>query len=999
MLRGFIQRFSLLLACLCLAAQVDAQVSITTPTVSDTKLASAPDYASEVLSDAWDMDKSSDFANFIDIADLGSGITNLSFSGGLANFTIPSAEGAFFHLLSPGQCSTNALGKNGQAFPIDTTKYRYLSIRMNTTVGSEMRVLWYRGCNYATNWVRSLPISTSPGWHTYTIDLATIGHQSSSGGDVAWNAAPATGLRIDPGYSGTLSIDWVRLTGTPPAEGSSSASYSFTSSGANSRHSMFLDDDDNPFNGYTTAPILDSGSTGTLNVSTEYLAPGSYRVSGVTSDDFATLRADPWDMQSSVDVQQMVGVSNPSFSSGAFTGTASGDAYFLLNLFGASINSSVYRYLCFQMTSASSGPTFLVWQNSSGTTLGYFSMAAGANVYSIDLQGQTLSSPSSQTLSVVGAGWSSGNWTKLRIPLRNGAFSVGWVALRQNGCSSSDSPPSPVLSPGHFIVNSPPTLKILQPDNRGGADFASTVLGNPWNFDNTDDVVSYAGLSTAEIYPNNYVDGLQGDFFHGTSSEGSGDPYNPVLQQSPTSSQRVDTSRFKNLIYKLNVARTQDVANGSVVRVIWQAAADGDALPFNGDDTMTQDGWNEYVQDMTKINLEPIMHAPGSYINPPWHGNVNYLRIDAHEFTPATEFYFDYVRLTADDETNSQFAITYELSDSDDDPSDVLVSFYYSASASLTNPQTIVQNLAMNRDSNVYLWDTSSLPAGTYYVFGIADDGYNTMKRTASGRLVKSSLPQDSTAPALVLDEPTAGRTIYSSMVVSGYGIDNIQTANIEVLADGELLGSFRPGRYSKAAHLAYATYAEAGNAGFFERIDTSGLSDGNHLIVVKIYDTAGNITSSGSISVDKAAGTDPSPIPEPTPENESPLTVPGTVATLTLTAKLDAKKNTASFKITGGLTCSQVDLIVSEKKSDLVKTVPVGTVLYSGGGSQSISLSASKLKGLVKKTKDIPVYVAALCNGQRTTPVKKISPVNLQNKKKLKTAAKWIAYLDTKLR
>src|SRR5690606_15429569 len=112
--------------------------------------------------------------------------------------------------------------------------------------------------------------------------------------------------------------------------------------------------------------------------------------------------------------------------------------------------------------------------------------------------------------------------------------------------------------------------------------------------------------------------------------------------------------------------------------------------------------------------------------------------------------------------------------------------------------------------------NTSGLPAGTYYVYGVADDGLNATTHAATGRLVKTTLPQDTTPPALVVDSPTNGKTIYDTMVVRGYAIDNIQTANVEVLADGALIGSFRPSRFNKVARGAYGAYAEASNAGFF---------------------------------------------------------------------------------------------------------------------------------------------------------------------------------------
>lgn len=975
------------------AVSASAQLSIPQPNSSNVKIASPPDYATDVLLNAWDMDDADDIASFIPSADTGSGLTSVNIANGMLNFNIASADSAYFHLLSPGQCSTNPLGKNGQAFPIDSTKYRYLTIRMSMTAGSEMRFLWYRGCSYASDWVRTVATPTKTGWHTYTVDLQSIAHESNSGGDSAWNAQPITGLRIEPGYSGAVTMDWIRLSGTPPNGSTYQPSYTFSASGADTRHSIFLDDDASPFNGYVEALITDAASASAVTVSSNYLHPDSYRLAGVASDDFATLRANPWDMQGSEDVSESNGISSATFSGGVYSGAASGDPYFFLNLFGTTINSSVYRYLCFRMNSTYGGQTFVVWYDSNGNpSLGFYTAQAGDATYSLDLQ----------NIATSGAAWTSNSWSKLRIGLPAGGspnnFSVQWVALRQNGCSSSDTAPTPTLSPGSVIANSAPAFRILQPDNRGGADFASTVLSDPWNFDSASDIKSYTHLSVSEIYPNNSIDGLQGDFFHAKNTDGSDDPYHPNLEEASTSSLKIDTSRFKNLVYKLYIAREQDVVSGSVARFIWQAAADGDASPFNGDDQITFDGWNEYVQDMTKVELEPAIHAPGTFIDPPWHGNVNYFRIDPHEFSTETEYFFDYIRITADDEANSQFAITYELEDADDDADDVSVSLYYSTSASLTNPQPIVLNLPMSRNSRVYLWDTSALAAGIYYVFGVASDGVNEFTHAATGRLVKTSLPQDTTAPSLIVDSPTNGKTIYDDMIVKGYAIDNIQTANVEVLADGELLATFRPSRFNKLARNSYSTYAEASNAGFFETIDASSLSTGAHSIIVNVYDTAGNLTSSGSINVTKAAGNDPALESEPAAENESPVTIAPAVHNLGLRFRLDAKKNTLAVRVTGGANCSEIKVVAGPKKAVVANTPEQATVILTSGGEETVSQTVKKLKGLKKKkSKDVSVYAAALCNGSRKSAVIKAVPTTLSNRKKVKTIASWISHVQSK--
>ena len=45
---------------------------------------------------------------------------------------------------------------------------------------------------------------------------------------------------------------------------------------------------------------------------------------------------------------------------------------------------------------------------------------------------------------------------------------------------------------------------------------------------------------------------------------------------------------------------------------------------------------------------------------------MKYFRIDPHEFPTQREFFFDKVRIAADDESNGKFALTWSASDPDD---------------------------------------------------------------------------------------------------------------------------------------------------------------------------------------------------------------------------------------------------------------------------------------------------------------------------------------------
>ncbi len=184
-----------LLPCTVLGA---GGLTIDSPGANNEVIASAPDYATEVLGDPWDMDSRSDLAEFIPSQDYGPGITppaSFDFTGGVFSFE-RIGDGAFFLMLSPGQSSTNPLGKNGQHYPIDTTRYRYLQFRMYLEQGGDGMVYWYTGADYSRYGATRYPLQV--GWHTYTIDLGAAALDGASNDKRPWGElGQATGLRFD----------------------------------------------------------------------------------------------------------------------------------------------------------------------------------------------------------------------------------------------------------------------------------------------------------------------------------------------------------------------------------------------------------------------------------------------------------------------------------------------------------------------------------------------------------------------------------------------------------------------------------------------------------------------------------------------------------------------------------------------------------------------------------------------------------------------------------
>lgn len=988
--------FAVLLELSLTLSSAPAQINFIAPPGAGASIASAPDYATEVLHNPWDMDSGQDLADYFTQENAGTGLANLAFTNGLMHFDIIHMDSAYFHMLSPGIASSNPLGKNGQALPIDSTKYRYLTIRMHSNSGDSMNVLWYTtpsgpGVKYR----RSAGVNIEVGWHTYVIDLESIGYIENGNGETrTWSQAQrVTGLRIDPGGVGASAsnplhrqIDWITLTAAlPPA-----AAYDleYTISPTSGHYSLAIDDDSDPFNGVLKWVVRDAaGAPGNLSSQTDAtgLFYGADLAVGFVSSDFATLNfGNPWDFAGSDDFNELFSLSG-SLSSGSLVGTtANSSAYVRLNEHGTSFNGTNYPSVCLEATLSQAGTLCVLSNGGNHCTPAY----AGRNRYDIDMSGI----------------WRGQDINVFAINPINAAgvnYELHWVSVAHDNCSSSDILPAAASSAGPLTVNRPPELEILQPDAKGGLDFAASVLGQPWNFGNPDNIHSLHNLSYAAIYPNNVRYGRQGDFFCAANENGNIDPYHELFWV-PTNSPLRIPARFRNVSTTFYVDRAQDENSGSTLRIIaGNFARDGEWHYLNGDDTFYQgQRWVTLTQDMTKWQLEAVLHPHPP--QPIWDGFFNAFRVDIEEALETTYYCMDRVEVREDDKAANQFALVYALDDQDSAPGDVSVSFFYSTVEKATSGGTAIagaQNLALTRDSRVVLFDTSApLLDDVYYVYAVATDGINTIAVPASGRLlVEHASTPDSTAPVLQLDNPVDGRNQYaqSGMVASGYALDEIQLGLVEVLIDGVLFHSWVPDEFNKAARSAHSSWADSSNAGFFETISLSSLAPGPHTALFRAFDTTGNRTEI-SRSFVLQSGSDPNPIQRPAAENEDPLLLltspPALSGTLT-------KKGNLTLTISNADQCStnlRLSAALSRKALNSSKARQLLT-LSPDGSPLLIVRSKSRLLKMTSFGNDSSVYLGVSCGSSKPSSVKRIRPGSIKSKKG-KPKTKYLRYLSSAL-
>lgn len=817
-----------------------AHISVGSPSAEAAPtLAEGDDFAKTVLGDAWDMNEITDIRKEVsfNVVDVAAADGILSFRSGTDTSPYnqvknPANPQIIFlypgYTNADGSAATQNIGKLGANYPIDATRYRQLSFRMYlssvVTTGatrSQARVVWSNGTSFVPSQHaaigQSRGIIVYEGWHTYTVDLATIGLDAGTviWGDSATGGTTMKGLRLDPTSDAdvTIRIDWVRLTPVDSASTTQSISWTRPDDSTTAVVNLSVVTD-------TTAPvfstiregILTSGSSA-YDWGTANLPPGRYYAKAEVGNDWAAMfRRDPWDMSQLTDVytdtEHLKG-NTLSVSDGVLSGTTSStDNYVFLSYSPATpISGTVFSRISFRLNSPVSYYYYLVWYaddpattaDESTTARSYFAnpslgllpaTTSGWRTYTMDMSGE--------------ANWAGKDIKYIRIsPVHDtsgATWQMDWFTLGTSGSTPGDMNLGTAYSPGAVTVNDAPNIWVTQPSMTSGEDYAQSVLGSSWDMSDVGSILDDRAGTQAivDIDPYNFTNGILSGVTKGTPRPtASGVPASDnqlwlntgvVKDRSNT---LMDTSKFKYLTWRYWQEGTQNTIVGWVTRLIWWNRG------FDVDSTVTKDivieeGWNTYRLNLSGAAIEPVSSdVPSAY---GWRDSMKYIRFDPNEIANAagtltSTFHLDYIKLTAPDVAYGAFDIRWNAT-SGISPT---VSLYYDTDTTVSNGMTLITS-TLPAATGSYTWDSSAVAEGTYYVYARVQDAYNSTGRySESPVIVKRSPSLTITQPSGTAPSVSLG-TDYATTVL-GNPWDMSDSA--DVFKQSGISGSASNGTYS----------------------------------------------------------------------------------------------------------------------------------------------------------------------------------------------------------
>ncbi len=258
-------------------------------------------------------------------------------------------------------------------------------------------------------------------------------------------------------------------------------------------------------------------------------------------------------------------------------------------------------------------------------------------------------------------------------------------------------------------VDGAPQPVVLSPDRKGGADYASVIRGDAWDFAQGTDV---AGLRNS----NGTVTGITFDGINVGPWANDSQVHLPITAP-------IDGSRFNRLTFRAGFDGPfglQDAPGGGMnARIIWAVAGAPGAWQ-DSEDFIVFPGWHEYTVELA-TNPTTLINDPFTPIKFGWAGQqITDLRFDPHEDPGARAFSIDDIRISEDDKGIGSFPI--EFKDNNWAPG-TKADIYIDSDAAGFDGTKIANNINVGPGVNTYTWSAENIVPGRYWVYVVLNDG------------------------------------------------------------------------------------------------------------------------------------------------------------------------------------------------------------------------------------------------------------------------------------
>ncbi len=318
-----------------------------------------------------------------------------------------------------------------------------------------------------------------------------------------------------------------------------------------------------------------------------------------------------------------------------------------------------------------------------------------------------------------------------------------------------------------------PVPDFLEPDARGGEDYATAVRGDAWDLDQPGDV-ALLGNATDVRYEGGALRAVNG-------GPSLGDPFLFLAMGAP-----LDAARYHRLTVRTTLEGAFDLGfgpgGGSHGRLLWDAGDGGQLV--DSKEVVVYPGVGEYVVDLTTDPPTDVVETerPG---RPGWVGNILRVRYDPNEDPGPRRWTVEEIALRADDRTaGDAFEVVWR------DTAPASVALFADTDRAGFDGRLLVDGLAQQPGRTAGA-GTRDVPAGRYHLYAVGERSGTTGRRYAGGPVVVDPrlAGSDRIATAVRLSQAAHPDGAPAAVVVSGRDFaDALAAAPLAAAVGGPLL-------------------------------------------------------------------------------------------------------------------------------------------------------------------------------------------------------------------